>query len=388
MRLRLTNSGPAGGLGLVVALAFVLAVVPRNLAAPKDKNVAELFEDDTRTMIQSLTELTGADATARCEFRDVYSGFHSLRVTPMQRFNPRIAGWNFPIVEKPEQGQYRYLRFAWKKIGGKGIMLQLCNQGRDWEHRYVAGANVVNYAAHIVADKPPADWTVVTRDLFKDFRAMTLTGIAFTPMDGTAGLYDHFYLGRTVEDLDKIDRRGRRIAPLKRDLSAKELQSLWEKLADTDDDKALRAQGMLYAASRQSVPFFKEHLRPVEQRNQDKEIARLIADLDDDDFKKREAATEKLIRLGSAALPAVRRALDATPSLEARRRLDLILAKSKGEPPLPPEQIRAFRAIRILELVGTADARAVLDNLAKGSAESDFTRSAKAAVERLKKARK
>jgi hypothetical protein len=381
----------AMGVGLAAILAVLVFDVPAHTAAKGEKDrVAELFEDNTSSMIRSLTELTGNEATARRELVDVYSGFHSLRVTPTQRFSPRIAGWNFPIVEKPGPGQYRYLRFAWKKIGGKGIMIQLCNSGTDWERRrYIAGVNVTNWAGTTVAGKPPADWTVVTRDLFKDFGAMTLTGIAFTPMDGTAGLYDHFYLGRTIEDLDKIDRKGLRLQPLKRDLPAKELQALWEQLANPDDNKALQAQGMLFAGSRQSVAFFKERLRPVEQRNQDKEIAQLIADLDDDNFKKREAATEKLEQLGAAVVPAVRRALNSTPSLEAQRRLERILAKvGKGEPPLPPEQIRAFRAIRILELVGTGEARAVLDNVAKGPADSDVTRAAKAAAERLKKASK
>jgi hypothetical protein len=388
MRSRLWQS--VSVLGLASVLAVLLAQPPGYTAAKGEKDpVFALFEDDTPTMIRSLTEFTGNEATARRELVDVYSGFHSLRVTPMQRFNPRIAGWNYPIVEEPGPGQYRYLRFAWKKIGGKGIMIQLCALGTNWEHRYVAGANVVNYNSIIVANKPPADWTVVTRDLFKDFGVMNLSGIAFTPMDGTAGLYDHFYLGRTVEDLNKIDRKRLGVETPKEDLPANKLKALWEELADSDDAKALLAQRTLLAVARQSVPLFKEQLRPVDKRNLDKEIAQLIAQLDDDNFKKREAATEKLEQLGPQVVPAVNRALNDTPSLEAQRRLERILAKvTSTEPPVPPEQVRAFRAIRILELVGTKEAREVLDNLAKGSAESDVTRAAKAAAERLKKASK
>ena len=44
----------------------------------------------------------------------------------------------------------------------------------------------------------------MTRDLFKDFGAFNLTGIALTPMDGTHGLFDAIYIGRTIEDLDKV----------------------------------------------------------------------------------------------------------------------------------------------------------------------------------------
>ena len=37
-----------------------------------------------------------------------------------------------PVVEKPKEGEYRYLRFAWKKPDGTGVMLQLCAGGTDW----------------------------------------------------------------------------------------------------------------------------------------------------------------------------------------------------------------------------------------------------------------
>jgi hypothetical protein len=42
---------------------------------------------------------------------------------------------------------------------------------------------------------------VVTRDLFADFGAFTLTGIAFTPGPGEYALFDHVYLARTADDL-------------------------------------------------------------------------------------------------------------------------------------------------------------------------------------------
>ena len=59
--------------------------------------------------------------------------------------------------------------------------------------------------AAVALTRAPGEWTVVTRDLFKDFGgAFLLHGMALTPMDGTAGYYDHMYLGRTIEDLDKV----------------------------------------------------------------------------------------------------------------------------------------------------------------------------------------
>jgi HEAT repeat protein len=162
----------------------------------------ELFEDNHNLL---LAQLTAEDGPAQPETNDKFSGAASVKIMPVQRYNPTISGWAFPIVEKPELGQYRYIRFAWKKSGGNGIMLQLHTSTRGWENRYCAGRNVVGWGAIQVDGKAPGDWTVVTRDLFKDFGgAFVLTGMALTPMDGAAGFYDHIYLGRTIEDLDKI----------------------------------------------------------------------------------------------------------------------------------------------------------------------------------------
>ncbi|MBL8798159.1 MAG: HEAT repeat domain-containing protein [Planctomycetia bacterium] len=163
----------------------------------------ELFEDNHNLL---LAQLTAEDGPAAAEMNDKFSGTASIKIQPSQRYNPHISGWAFPIAEKPELGQYRYIRFAWKKAGGNGIMLQLHTNTRGWENRYCAGKNSVGWNALSVDDKSPGEWTVVTRDLFKDFgnAPFLLHGMALTPMDGTAGYFDHIYLGRSIEELDKI----------------------------------------------------------------------------------------------------------------------------------------------------------------------------------------
>ena len=47
------------------------------------------------------------------------------------------------------------------------------------------------------------------------------------------------------------------------------------------------------------------------------------------------------------------------------------------------EEMQALRAVEVLEMIGTAEARKVLEGLARGAAECDLTREAKAALERL-----
>ena len=53
----------------------------------------------------------------------------------------------------------------------------------------------------------------------------------------------------------------------------------------------------------------------------------LIADLDSETFAVRDSAMKELTKLGDAAAPALRDALDKAPSAEARRRIEGLLAK-------------------------------------------------------------
>ena len=142
---------------------------------------------------------------------DRYSGAAALKVTGKQRFCARIPGWGYRIAEKPGNGEFRYLRFAWKKQGGDNILLQLNADGKWGPQRggkgpsycYEAGpgANPLNAAAIKVDPRLPDDWVMVTRDLFTDFGPFALTGIGFSSGAGDPALFDHIYLARSLEDL-------------------------------------------------------------------------------------------------------------------------------------------------------------------------------------------
>lgn len=148
-------------------------------------------------------ELTEGDGTAAFVAADKFRGQVALRVTPLQRHSPRISGWGFRIREKPAEGEYRYLRFAWKTAGASGAMIELADDGR-WPDakrsafRYYAGRNATAWQATQVASEAPTEWTVVTRDLWQDFGDSTLTGIAPTAMNGPA-LFDAIELLRTLD---------------------------------------------------------------------------------------------------------------------------------------------------------------------------------------------
>src|SRR5262249_14295281 len=103
-----------------------------------------------------------------------------------------------------------------------------------------------------------------------------------------------------------------------RNASAKELERLWADLAGGDGARAHRAVWAL-AAARPAARFLARQLRPVAPV-EGKRLSRLIADLDAEEFEVRRRASEELERLGELAGSALRKALAARPSTEARRR--------------------------------------------------------------------
>lgn len=162
--------------------------------------------------------------------------------------------------------------------------------------------------------------------------------------------------------------------------SAKDLEALWTALAGDDAAKAYRAIAELSADPEQTVPLLRQHLRPVHSPDP-RRLARLVAELDSERFEVREKAGKQIEEIGELAKPSLLKALEGKPSLEVRRRIELLLINI--EPAHSPAQLRALRAVEVLEHVGTPEARRVLETLASGAAEARLTRESKAALARL-----
>src|SRR5262245_5414470 len=158
------------GIALVLLTGWSIAAQADD--PPRRSAVVELLEDNAAALLKQLTNPTGDPGEGHVEKSVVFSGTESIKIIPMQRFHPTIPGWKHRIVEKPALGEYRYLRFAWKGDGCAGIMLQLHDE-KDWHIRYTAGINQFNWGTKFVADRPPSEWKLVTRDLFKDFGERT-----------------------------------------------------------------------------------------------------------------------------------------------------------------------------------------------------------------------
>ncbi len=158
-----------------------------------------LFEDD-RGFAEQLDQ---GDGRATIETADRFSGNVALRITPPQRWSLRIHGWEHRIAEDPQPGEFRYLRFAWKSLDAEGVMIELAGDGK-WPPadkpiwRYYSGKNTTGWAARQVSAEAPGEWTLVTRDLWKEFGSFTLTGIAPTAMGGDA-LFDRIELLRNID---------------------------------------------------------------------------------------------------------------------------------------------------------------------------------------------
>jgi WD40 repeat protein len=165
---------------------------------------------------------------------------------------------------------------------------------------------------------------------------------------------------------------------------AGQLEHWWGELADEDARKAHAAIWGLCAVPRQAVKLFRHRLHPAPAVAADR-IRGQIADLDSDEFQRREAASAKLAAMGDQARAALQTALQANPSLELRRRIETLLAAPGVV--RSAELRRALRAVEVLERIGSPEARQILGALGQGAADARQTQEVKAALLRLSRRR-
>jgi HEAT repeat protein len=155
----------------------------------------------------------------------------------------------------------------------------------------------------------------------------------------------------------------------------------WDALRDDDAAWAFKAMARLDASPAAAVGLLRERLKPVSAARSER-IARLVGQLDDDDFEKREEASRELGKLGASAEPALRKAVQSSPSAEVLRRAEELL-KMMRDGPTSGDHLREVRAVEVLEGLGTPEAKKLLEELANGAPEAPLTREAKASLGRL-----
>jgi WD40 repeat protein len=164
-------------------------------------------------------------------------------------------------------------------------------------------------------------------------------------------------------------------------LSPLDLEGACTALSDADAAAAQRALWELVAAPARAVSLLDVRLAPAPVVDA-AQLARLVMDLDADSFRLREQASSELAKLGDAAEPTLRKALNGKPTPEVRRRVERLLEKL-DRAAMSPERLREQRAVAVLEHIATAPARRLLERLARGGPQAELTLDAKASLQRL-----
>ncbi len=163
--------------------------------------------------------------------------------------------------------------------------------------------------------------------------------------------------------------------------SAKELKQLWADLASADASEAFRAIETLRRCPQQSLTLLREKVRP-RPSVQPERIQQLIRDLDSEEFEVRNRAMKGLEQLAEIAEPALQKALEKPPSLEARLRLKQLL-EAVNSLSLSADRLRLVRTVEVLEAIGSPEARDHLQRLSGGAAKARLTCEAKESLRRL-----
>jgi len=157
---------------------------------------------------------------------------------------------------------------------------------------------------------------------------------------------------------------------------------LWADLGNPDSARSFDAMTSLMLARDEAVSLMGRRLKVIEPVD-DVKIDRLIAELDSNEFPKRESASRQLGKLGPGVkVKLVAERMQGT-SKEAAQRIDALLDLIKN--PDSADWRRTLRAVEVLESIHTPAARQLLQDLSRGAAGAVLTEEAKAAFNRMKK---
>ncbi len=159
-------------------------------------------------------------------------------------------------------------------------------------------------------------------------------------------------------------------------------RDLWRQLGSLEAAKGYEAVCRLANDPAGTLPLLGRDLTAGPRADR-KRIAGLLEDLDSDDFGTRKKAEEALAKLGESAEQSLRALLAGKPSLEVRRRGERLLERL--DPARSEKALWRWRALEVLERIGDAAARRLLEELSRGEPGAWSTREARAALARLKR---
>jgi WD40 repeat protein len=172
--------------------------------------------------------------------------------------------------------------------------------------------------------------------------------------------------------------------PLSATLGEEQLDDLWKDLHGSSARNAYHAIAALARAPKQSLPFLKKKLKDYQPPDA-KKMDQLFKDLLDEIPPACDQAYQELLEVDGVPEKSLRAALKDSPSDVLRKRLDRLLEYHEIGPPVFPtgQRLQILRALAVLELLATDDAKSILQSLAKGNPKDPVVREAKAALGRI-----
>ncbi len=163
--------------------------------------------------------------------------------------------------------------------------------------------------------------------------------------------------------------------------SPQERDRLWQALGSPDATAGFKALRRLIRAPGAAIELLRGRLNPAEAVGR-KRVRQWLTALDSTDFAERQTAFAELEKLGDRIESRLRKALVGARSVEAKRRIETLLAKAAAP---TPERLSRGRALEALEQIATPAAVRLLEALAAGEPSARLTREAAAACARLQK---
>lgn len=360
------------------------------LSGPVTIRGTNLVEVATGKLVLQITDL---DDARGCAFSPdskvlaVHGGFGDVQLRDVAtggkirtlREKPRHGGGAFAFATYSPDGKHlatgghidKMLR-VWEVATGKERLGLTCqgffvSASFSRDGNLLATGSTDGLTLHDLArDKELARWRPVRSGQF----------VAFSP-DGSL-LAVPGQGGISLYELPPI-----RAEKLPKNLTETELTALCRDLATENDFRLQQVLATLQAVPGDAVPFLGKSLQTVAAAEK-QHVEQLIADLDDDQFTKREEAMKELQKRAAAFEPLLAEAREKQPAGEGRNRLTLVL-KNLKESELPRSLLVEQRAVDVLERIATSEARKVLEAAAAGAHGARLTEQAKAALERLAK---
>lgn len=166
-------------------------------------------------------------------------------------------------------------------------------------------------------------------------------------------------------------------------LAVQELEEAWTTLLSEETSRGHEIMWKCIASGKQAVPHLTKE-KKLYLLDPDR-VKKLFKDLDSNHFPTRTAAMTELTGYGRWMEGRYDAAMSNPPSLEYKRRVEMLKEKLNAinSPSLAQERLRVHRIMVICEQVGGPDALAALKQLADRGPEEDIREDAQAAILRM-----